>query len=133
MPPVKKILAAIVLAALPALAHAPQPRQTIPVYSTTATGIVTPYFSAAVGDFLLVSVVCDFTGAPCLAGPPVLQYPTGDIGRCYENALMHLDTATGQEQVFECRLKRGGKVSVNAPGEILFAKYWMLVQDNSSI
>jgi hypothetical protein len=103
------------------------------VQSPDATHIQTGYFSAKANDLIHVTVDCNFAEYACLAGVPVLMADGKVVAYCYEHPYEHSYGAGAQEQVYSCRVPQSGRILVNAPGEVLFAQYDMLVQDDSSI
>jgi hypothetical protein len=106
-------------------------RHTITVQSDNGTKLGA-YFTAKAGDVLHVTVDCNFTNYLCLAGPPLVFYEDGTEYTCPEADDFYF-TATEQEQIYTCRLQKGGEVWLNLPGWYVRAQYEVLVQDNGSI
>jgi hypothetical protein len=130
----KNLVFGWLLLALSAFAQVPQARHTLSVHSDNGMQLQTRYFKAEAGDFLEITVACNFTKFLCMAGSPDVHYADGGIYSCEpRQPYRFFFTADAQEEMFICQLPKGGRIAVNAPGWFVAAQYDMLVQDNSSI
>jgi len=117
--------------------QAPQSYRTLRSTSTNGYSLQSKFFDADPGDQLLVSVSCNFTAYPCLAGPPVYSDGAGVYYQFKEMvSLRMLNVPAGtQQQFFTLKVKAPTtrRIHVIAPGMIYRANYVLLVQENTSI
>jgi len=117
--------------------QAPQSYRTLRSTSTNGYSLQSKFFDADPGDQLLVSVSCNFTAYPCLAGPPVYWDGTGVYHYFKEIVSLRLLNALAgtQEQFFALKVKppTTRQIQVIAPGMVYRANYVLLVQENTSI
>jgi len=117
--------------------QAPQSYRTLRSTSTNGYSLQSKFFDADPGDRLLVSVSCNFTAYPCLAGPPIYWDGVGAYHPLREIvSLRQLNVPAGtQQQFFTLKVKSltATQIQVIAPGMMFRANYVLLVQENTSI
>lgn len=134
MKPLIVLLAALTLSQL---TQAQTERNKITVQSDFGYEVNTPFFTAATGDLMLVSVSCHFTyPAACLAGVPVWHDHNINLDhRCHELPGVRKVSLGWQYQFFHCAVGQfqGKEIQIIAPGVWEKATYQMLVQDDTTI